>query len=126
MLLGQELKPSIFGVMKSVKIMQYVMAAAASLNGTIKQPPVASFKANKFGLHDMHGNVWEWVQYCYHENYNNAPSDGSSWEVKNVLAVCCVATTIFRFPARAIIWSIFVRAMITILHPFINIAMHII
>ena len=27
----------------------------------------------------MHGNVWEWVEDCYHENYNQAPTDGSAW-----------------------------------------------
>jgi formylglycine-generating enzyme required for sulfatase activity len=41
--------------------------------------PAGSFKPNAFGLYDMAGNVFQWVQDCYHDNYNGAPTDGSAW-----------------------------------------------
>ena len=40
---------------------------------------VAQKRPNAFGLYDMHGNVWEWVEDCWHDNYTGAPIDGSTW-----------------------------------------------
>jgi formylglycine-generating enzyme required for sulfatase activity len=41
--------------------------------------PVGSFAPNRFGLYDMVGNVWQWVEDCYHPDYQAAPADGSAW-----------------------------------------------
>ncbi|EGC39576.1 hypothetical protein DICPUDRAFT_147640 [Dictyostelium purpureum] len=44
---------------------------------------VGSYFPNGFGLYDMMGNVKEWVDDCYHENFYNAPNNGSSWGSEN-------------------------------------------
>ena len=41
--------------------------------------PVGTFSPNAFGLYDLHGQVWEWCEDDWHANYEDAPTDGSSW-----------------------------------------------
>ncbi|MFC3193950.1 formylglycine-generating enzyme family protein [Marinicella sediminis] len=41
--------------------------------------PVGTFVANLYGLHDLSGNVMEWVDDCWHDSYTRAPTDGSAW-----------------------------------------------
>jgi formylglycine-generating enzyme required for sulfatase activity len=47
--------------------------------GNKQTAPVGSFEPNRFGLYDVLGNVWEWVQDCWNENYAGAPTDGAAW-----------------------------------------------
>jgi formylglycine-generating enzyme required for sulfatase activity len=54
-------------------------AAHGCDDGHEQTAPVGSYAPNRFGLYDMLGNVWEWTEDCWNENYSGAPSDGSTW-----------------------------------------------
>lgn len=45
----------------------------------VNTAPAGTFQPNPWGIFDLHGNVWEWVEDCWHSDYTGAPTDGSAW-----------------------------------------------
>lgn len=66
---GYDMKPN----------MAHCQLGCSSIYDPKKPTAVGSFKPNPFGVYDTAGNVAEWVQDCWHENYENAPTNGKEW-----------------------------------------------
>ena len=67
-----------FGDINSI-ILPVVNAKFSGTGNVPATQPVGLFKPNEWGLYDVHGNAYEWVEDCWHANYEGAPLDGSAW-----------------------------------------------
>ena len=68
-----------FGAEISPLVANYHDAQNGARVGPGRRTPPGSYPANVFGLHDVHGNVCQWVADVWHPNYEGAPAEGSAW-----------------------------------------------
>lgn len=87
---------NVYDTLAKTKLM-FDWAVFPCADGFAETAPVGTFAPNAFGLHDMLGNVWEWVADCYHPSYAGAPSDGSA----------VTAETCMKHVSRGGSWNIF-------------------
>jgi formylglycine-generating enzyme required for sulfatase activity len=71
-------------------------ASCGSMWDLAQTAPVGSFAPNPFGLYDTSGNIWEWIQDCWNDDFKAAPLDGSVWKTGN-----CT-----RIPMRGGSWAV--------------------
>ena len=57
----------------------WAWATVSCRDGAVHTAVVGNYEPNGFGLHDVLGNVWEWVEDCWHESYAGTPEDGRAW-----------------------------------------------
>ena len=62
---------------------------------------ILAFPANPFGLYHVLGNVWEWVEDCYHDSYKGAPTDGSAWTTGDCSARVLRGGSWFTYPGTS-------------------------
>jgi formylglycine-generating enzyme required for sulfatase activity len=77
----------------------------ACRDGFAYTAPVASFAANAFGVHDLLGNVWEWVADCYAGSYAGAPADGSA-RAADGCSLRILRGGSWKYPARTVRFAI--------------------